>query len=192
VFPPDAFQSVLIGMAALLEGHGVRFALTGGLVSAFYGEPRYTQDADIVVHRDETLLVLDRLTDAFEAEGYLLDRDVIRRAVKNGRRFQLFHTRELLKLDFYPRELVSGELERAVSAELFPGVTLPIITARDLVGCKLIWISKGSHKSRRDIRQLMRRFDPAERTRTFALAEELGQRALLEQVLSESDEIDLG
>ena len=191
MFPPEAFQSLLVEIGGLLTARGVRFAMTGGLVSAFYSEPRYTQDADLVVHREDLQPILDSLIDDFESAGYLLERAVIRQAVENGRQFQLFHTRELLKIDFYPRELVPGELDRAVPAEIFPGVMLPIITSRDLVGCKLVWISKGSHKARRDVRQLMRRFTSEERLLAEALAEELGHQSLLAEVLAESDEIDL-
>jgi hypothetical protein len=38
-----------------------------------------------------------------------------------------------------------------------PGLTLPVASRPDLVLSKLIWISKGSHKSRRDLRQIMLR-----------------------------------
>ena len=87
MFPPEAFQSLLVGVAGVLNSHGVRFALTGGLVSAFYSEPRYTQDADIVIHREETLRVLEPLIDDFLSAGYLLDRAVIRPAVANSNCF---------------------------------------------------------------------------------------------------------
>ena len=53
MFPPEAFQSLLTEIARVLESRGIRFALTGGLVSAFYSEPRYTQDADLVIQEDE-------------------------------------------------------------------------------------------------------------------------------------------
>lgn len=191
MFPPEAFQSLLTEIARVLESRGIRFALTGGLVSAFYSEPRYTQDADLVIHREDAIPVLDALIDDFLTSGYLLDRETIRRAVASGRAFQLFHKRELLKLDLYPHELVPGELQRAIPAEIFSGVMLPIITATDLVGCKLVWISKGSHKARRDIRQLMRRLGPEEKSLAQSLAGELGHRALLDEVLAEKDEIDL-
>lgn len=174
MFPPEVFQSLLVEVARLLAARNVRFALTGGLVSAFYSEPRYTQDADILIHRDEAHRVLEVLIKDFEAAGFLLDQAAIRQAVSTGRQFQLFHPRELLKLDFYPRELVPGELERAVPAEIFPGVMFPIITSRDLVACKLIWISKGSHKSRRDVRQLIQRMNQLDRTEVRKLAAELG------------------
>lgn len=189
MFPPEAFQPLLESMAALFGARGIRFALTGGLVSAFYSEPRYTQDADIVVDRDDMLASLDAILDDFREAGYLFDAGVVRDAIQHRRQFQLFHTVELLKLDMYPEELVPGELERSVLAEVFTGVRLPIICQTDLIASKLVWISMGSHKSRRDVRQMMRRVGAAGEEEVRRLATDLGLLSLLDEVLAEPDEL---
>ncbi|MFN5300540.1 MAG: hypothetical protein ACK5HA_19880, partial [Planctomycetaceae bacterium] len=59
----------------------------------------------------------------------------------------------------------------------------------DLVLSKLIWISKGSHKSRRDLRQIMLRVNTAETATIHFLAEQAGLRVLLDETLSEIDEV---
>ena len=33
-------------VTAILDNRGIKFHLTGGLASSFYGEPRFTQDID--------------------------------------------------------------------------------------------------------------------------------------------------
>lgn len=191
MFPPEAFQPLLTELARLLEARRIRFALTGGIASVLFGEPRYTQDVDVVIGREELSQSLDALLTDFQSAGYLLEPDVVRNAVQQGRQFQLFHVRETLKIDLYPRELVPGELERAELVELFPGVHLPVIARTDLAASKLIWISLGSHKNRRDLRQLMRRIDAQGAAVVQEFAATMGLRALLDEVLAERDEIDL-
>ena len=190
MFPPEAFGSLLVKIANILDARSIRFALTGGMVSAFYMEPRYTQDADLVVDRDALLCVQDAILSDFQAAGYLLEPAGAKDAIRRGRQFQMIHRTELLKFDFYPRELVPGELERSVQAELFPGVILPITSRADLILSKLIWIGKGSHKSRRDVRQLMRRISVDVDERVRQVAEQLSLLPLLEEVLAESEELE--
>ena len=59
----------------------------------------------------------------------------------------------------------------------------------DAAASKLIWISKGSHKSRRDLRAIVRRADEASRNDLRAVAQQFGLGDLLAEVLSEPDEI---
>ena len=82
-----------------------------------------------------------------------------------------------------------GELGRAVRVELFSGVRLPIVAPADLAISKLIWVSRGSHKNRRDFRQLMRRIpaDDVNTVREFAAAQSLVM--LYDEVIAEPDEI---
>jgi hypothetical protein len=68
--------------------------------------------------------------------------------------FQLLDDVESLKLDIYPRELIEGELQRSVQLEVFEDLILPVVSRADAAESKLIWISKGSHKSRRDLRRI--------------------------------------
>ena len=49
MFPVEAFRDTLRKAVALFERHAIRFHLTGGLTSVLYGEPRMTQDIDIVI-----------------------------------------------------------------------------------------------------------------------------------------------
>ena len=57
--PPDIFRPTILRIAALLEAHGIRFHLTGGIASVAYGEPRMTQDVDIVVDNTAIARCLD-------------------------------------------------------------------------------------------------------------------------------------
>jgi hypothetical protein len=59
----------------------------------------------------------------------------------------------------------------------------------DAAASKLIWSSKGSHKSRRDLRHISRSLNDAERQELGAFARVRGLDALLAEILAEPDEI---
>ncbi|HVJ86751.1 MAG TPA: nucleotidyl transferase AbiEii/AbiGii toxin family protein [Caulifigura sp.] len=190
MFPPETFRPLLEAFTELLRTNQIRFALTGGIASSYYGEPRYTQDIDILVDRVRLIEILTSVADEFQKAGYLTDRSRLADAVKAGRSFQLVHVVECLKLDIYPRELVPGELTRAVTVEVFPGVHLPIVSLPDLAISKLVWISRGSHKNRRDLRQLVRRMSAIEVQLVRTAATERSLDVLLDEVLVEPDEFN--
>ena len=49
-----------------LENHRVRYALVGGVAMAFYTEPRFTKDIDLLVHADD----FDGVKGILEKDGY--------------------------------------------------------------------------------------------------------------------------
>lgn len=189
MFPIEAFQSTLAKATEIFRRLGIRFHLTGGVSSVLYGEPRMTQDIDIVV--DNRLLTnqLESFLALLENSNFLFDRESLRRAVAQQGMFQLFDNEEALKLDIYPRELIAGELDRSCLMEVFAGVELPVVSRADAAAAKLVWISKGSHKSRRDLRQIYRTSFESDRQRIREHAQQLLLKPLLEEVLNEPDEI---
>jgi Nucleotidyl transferase AbiEii toxin, Type IV TA system len=170
--------------------HSIRFHLTGGLTGTAYGEPRMTQDIDIVIDPIESSKRIDALLASLADSDFLYDESNVRRAIQTGGMFQLLDRRESLKLDLYPRELIDRELERSIQLEIFEGCFVPIVSRVDAAGSKLIWISKGSHKSRRDLRAIYRFAGAEDRVLMQKLASTLGLRELMDQVLAEPDEIE--
>lgn len=81
------FQQTTQRIVSLLDELNVRFHLTGGILAAYYGDPRSTQDVDIVVdlavNRPETALLLARLS-----EGYEITESVVVQAIREKRLFQ--------------------------------------------------------------------------------------------------------
>jgi len=190
VFPVDAFRATLEKIFALLRRHEIRFHLTGGITSVAYGEPRMTQDVDIVIDNAAIERQLDAFIESLSESEFLFDRGAVCHAVDQKQMFQLLDSVESLKLDIYPRELIPGELERSNTVELFEGMHIPIASLADTAAAKLVWISKGSHKSRRDLRQLVRIATESQRQTIEVLATDLGLNDLFAVVLTESDEID--
>ncbi len=127
---------------------GVRFHVTGGLASSYYGEPRLTQDVDFVVRLtpDDS----KRLVEALEKE-FLIELRTVEEAVQRRGMFQALHRSLLIKADFHVGEKIEGELERSVVSPLFEGLDIPLVSKEDAILSKLIWAREGSDKSRRDI-----------------------------------------
>jgi hypothetical protein len=156
MFPVEAFQRTVERFVSILRRLEIPFHITGGSISSAYGEPRLSQAIDIVVSPESAKQRIDDLVEAVSKSDFLYTEQVMRQGVMKGEMFQLLDTKESLKLDIYPRELIPGELSRSETAELFKGVFLPIVSRIDAALSKLICIDKGSHRSRRDLRSMFR------------------------------------
>jgi hypothetical protein len=189
MYPAEIFRATLSRLLEILTRHGVRFHLTGGITSVAYGEPRMTQDIDIVVDNPSLAGSLDAFVAAAKQAGFMFDAEAVRRAVAEKTMFQLFDMAEALKIDMYPREMIPGELDRSASLEVFEGMLIPVVSRPDAAASKLAWAAKGSHKSRRDLRQIVRLMPLTERVELDRLAGILGLGDLLTEILGEQDEI---
>lgn len=101
----------------LNESLSLPFHLTGGSISSAYGEPRLTQDIDIVISPNVAKKRTDDYVVALESSDFFFNEPTVRQAISAGELFQLLDKMESLKLDIYPRELIPGELQRSVSQE---------------------------------------------------------------------------
>jgi len=61
MFPVEAFQRTVERFVAILRRHEIPFHITGGSIRSAYGEPRLTQDIDIVVSPEMAKKRLDDL-----------------------------------------------------------------------------------------------------------------------------------
>jgi hypothetical protein len=189
MFPVEVLQQTLEKFTSILQQRNIRFHLTGGVTSATFGEPRMTQDIDIVVDPVQLRGQIEGVLSELELRGLLFDRSTVHNAIDTGGMFQLLDSAEALKLDVYPREMIAGELSRSITVEVFTGVQLPVVARGDAALSKLVWISKGIHKSRRDLRQIYRTSDAATQQSILRGAAELQLSDLLTQVIQEADEI---
>jgi hypothetical protein len=190
MFPVNAFRATLNKAVTIFQQHSIRFHLTGGITSVVYGEPRMTQDIDVVIDNNAVTAALESFLASLDASDFMHDAVAVRRAVATKGMFQLLDLVESLKLDIYPRELIPGELDRSVLVEVFEGEKLPIASRADSAASKLVWISKGSHKSRLDLRRIYGSAADADRRLIQDLASQLQLQALLDEVLGEPDELD--
>ncbi len=189
MFPIESFKNSLLKFVKILREHEVPFHLTGGITGVAYGEPRLTQDIDIVIGNAASMAKLELLIAELTQSDFVFNPESIEVAVQDKSMFQLFDSVESLKLDIYPREMIEGELSRSHEVEIFESVSLPIASRVDAAMSKLIWAGKGSHKSRRDFRQISLRSSDSEKAKIRKMAETLHLRDLLDEILRESDEI---
>lgn len=189
MFTADSFKETLERFSEICEKNSIKFHLTGGLTSIVYGEPRMTQDIDIVVDGDALRLSRNAFHVQIQESGFLIDNQVFQGAVNAGSMFQLFDLSHSVKLDVYPRELVKGELNRSIRVELFEQSYFPIASRIDVAVSKLIWINLGSQKSRRDLRFIYRFANTQEKNDIDRIANEIDLTALLTEVLLELDEL---
>jgi hypothetical protein len=131
MFPVEAFQNTLEKAARIFRQLDIGFHLTGGVTSVLYGEPRMTQDIDIVVDNRAMTDQLDRFVAAIDESDFIFDATALRQATEQRSMFQLFDNVEALKLDIYPRELIAGELSRSCLVEVFAGAEFPVVSRPD-------------------------------------------------------------
>jgi len=191
VLPAEGFLPTLTKLVDVLEQFSIRFHLTGGITAVAYGEPRMTQDVDLVLDPERVPAVKDEFLAALAAAGFYFSDSTAAQAIASGKMFQLLDIEQVIKLDLYVRCLIPGELERSIRMELFPGVELPIVARQDAALSKLIWVEHGSHRSRRDLRMILVGATQDERSSVRSKAGEMGLTALLDEILAEEDELDV-
>lgn len=147
----QAFQQV----RRALSSAGVTYAICGSWASAVHGEPRHTNDIDLVTNLDGQRLQL--FLDAL-GQGFYFDLDSAQEALKLGRPFNIIHQKLGYKFDFFPVVDAHGgaELERRLSVSL-PGLdtdVVPVISAEDTILAKLSWYRQGGEVSERQWRDI--------------------------------------
>jgi hypothetical protein len=81
----------------VVEDMGLRYFVTGSTATIFYGEPRFTNDIDVVVELSE-----QRITEfcrRFPQEEFYLSETAARDAVRNTAQFNIIHPASGLKVD---------------------------------------------------------------------------------------------
>ena len=73
MFPLDAFRNTLAKVVDVLQRHSIRFHLTGGITSVVYGEPRMTQDIDIVIDNEAVSARIEPFIDSIAESDFLFD-----------------------------------------------------------------------------------------------------------------------
>jgi len=71
--------------------------VTGSVATIAYGEPRFTNDVDVVVRLP--LNAIERVRAAFPDEEFHLSRQALRDAVLRSTQFNILHPRSGLKVD---------------------------------------------------------------------------------------------
>jgi hypothetical protein len=186
--PAEAFDILRFA----LEQAGIRYAIGGSWASTAFGEPRFTNDVDILVELTQENLgvFLRHLPDAFYA-----DAEEALNSIQRGRPFNVIHMPTVLKFDMFPSSafpLGSEELDRAISLEdtgLSKGPAW-FVTPEDILLAKLYWFKLGGDVSEvqwRDVLGIVRGCSASlDRVYLERAASQLEVRDLLHRSLSEA------
>jgi hypothetical protein len=152
---PDAVD-VALRVAAAVEKVGGQYFVGGSLASSMQGEPRATNDVDIVLG-----LPLGRIREFAEALGsdFEIDVDALRAALLNGSTCNIFFLPFLTKVDLFgvgatPYDEAEFARRRPVIVRE-PDVQLVFKSAEDTVLRKLSWFRQGGEVSERQWRDVV-------------------------------------
>ena len=144
---------VALQMAEIFENLDIPYLVGGSIASSIYGEPRATQDIDMVAvlknHQIQALIA--NTQNAF----YIEEEDVIR-AVSRHSSFNVIHLETMIKVDIFVSgsEAIDREEMRRRRPQNIADTQLVVATPEDIVLQKLIWYRKGDEVSDRQLRDV--------------------------------------
>lgn len=147
-----------LAVVRALERLGVAHYVTGSLASSLHGDPRATNDADIVA---VLAPVHFKRLKAELGDRFYLDEEDFLHAVKESRSFNLVDEVELGKVDVFcvqPEGYQAEALSRTVSMELErdePFSEVKVASASDVLLSKLRWYRLGGEVSDRQWRDVV-------------------------------------
>ena len=153
--PDESYDPVVIALdvGAHLDQLGVDWLVGGSLASSVHGEPRATQDVDMVV--DLRAGHVDPLRKSLRRD-YYVDDDEIRAAVNTTASFNAIHFASAIKVDFFIAGNDPFEAERLANRQQVetPAGVLYVDTAENTLLRKLEWYRRGRETSERQWRDV--------------------------------------
>jgi len=150
-------DELLQAVISILEKLGLRYFVTGSVAAIYYGEPRFTNDIDIVVDLPEEYV--PHLLEAFPQGEFYLSEDALRRAVRRRGMCNLIHVPSSLKVDIMVAEdslFNRSRFERARRVKPDEQFEAFFSSAEDVILKKMDFFREGgSEKHLRDITGIM-------------------------------------
>ncbi|HEX9667890.1 MAG TPA: hypothetical protein VGC93_00280 [Thermoanaerobaculia bacterium] len=142
----------------VLERLRLPYLVTGSIATIFYGEPRFTNDVDIVV--DLAPERVGELCRAFPPEQFYVDEESARAAVERRGQFNVIHPTSGLKLDIVvpePDEFNRSRFERAARVHPAADYEAFFASVEDVILKKMDFYRRGgSDKHLQDIAGVLR------------------------------------
>jgi hypothetical protein len=145
-----AFQ---VGRA--LDQLGVAWFLGGSLASSIQGEPRATNDIDLVADLDEARA---RQLGPLLGPEYSVDTDELLAAVRARRSSNLFYLPYVTKIDLFvcgASAFDRSELQRRIRLNVRSGCSLWVKSPEDSILRKLVWYRAGGEVSSQQFRDVV-------------------------------------
>jgi hypothetical protein len=140
-------------LADCFEALGIRYFVTGSIASMAYGEPRLTNDVDIVaeLHPEH----VPRMARYFPAPDFHFDEEMAKRAIARRHQFNVIHPSSGLKADIIVAEADEFDESRFARARRMThaeGREAVFSSPEDVIVKKLVFYTEGgSDKHLRDI-----------------------------------------
>jgi len=145
-------------MVEALEESGIPYLVTGSVAAMAYGEPRLTNDIDIVAAIEERHV--PGLLAAFPAEEFYVSEEMIREAIRRRLQFHIIHPSSGLKVDIIIRKDTPFDISRfSRIRRISPAESYSASFAapEDIIVMKMrYYLDGGSEKHLRDITGILK------------------------------------
>src|SRR5579872_782259 len=145
-------------VVAILESQGIDYMIVGSIASASFGEPRFTNDVDIVVDLTEGSAL--KLCKAFPSDAFYVSVPAAQEAVRNRRQFNVIHPSSGNKVDFMiarPDPWGRLQLARRRQRHILPDCLAYASSPEDIILSKMLFYREGnSEKHTRDITGMLK------------------------------------
>ena len=181
--------AIAVNIGARLDAIGVAWVTGGSIASSVHGEPRATQDVDMIVSLEPRHVT--PLVDAL-GRDYYVDDDAMRAAVKSATSFNAVHYESAIKVDFFVAGDDPFEAERLENRQRVdtPDGALYVDTAEHTLLRKLEWYRRGGEVSERqwsDVQAIARiQGERLDREQLQRWAVHLGVTDLLQRAIAET------
>lgn len=142
----------------VLETLGIPYMITGSQASAYYGEPRFTRDIDIVA--DIKPGQVDAFAACFPLNEFYCDKDMINEEIMTRGQFNIIHAGSGLKIDIIltkQTEFSRSEFLRRRRSAVFPDQEGAFASPEDVIVKKMEFYKEGgSEKHLRDITGILK------------------------------------
>jgi hypothetical protein len=177
-------------MARRLEAAGIPYMVAGSHASSYHGQPRATQDVDLIIDPSPSQL------DAFVAllgEPYYVSPEAAREALRGRSMFNVIHFADGWKADLIVRKdrPFSVEEFRRRQAGNLHGRAVPVASAEDVILTKLEWnrISPSERQVRDALNVAVAQWPRLGRDYLRTWAADLGVTEALGELLHQAEEL---
>jgi len=180
-------DDLLLHVSRQLERLGVPHFFTGSMATLFYGEPRLTNDVDVVAAL--TPRTAQGLPGAFPAPEFYWSEEALLRALRNRSQFNIILPSSGLKVDvMIPTDTPfnRGRMARVRNVSPTPGTLVRFASPEDVILKKMEYYREGgSEKHLRDIAGILRISQEVDREYISRWARELDVEDIWRRILAE-------
>jgi hypothetical protein len=174
-----------------LERLGLAYFITGSTATIVYGEPRFTNDIDVVV--DLPVELAKSFCAAFPGPEFYVSEPAVLEAIGRRHQFNILHPQSGLKIDVIiasETDFDRTRLKRRRQLQTFPDKTVSFAAPEDVILKKLAYFQEGgSEKHLRDIAGVLRvQGDKVDKAYILEWAARLGLLNEWKQVSAQCDQ----